>query len=200
MRRSILSVVAMFLAFVAGVGVDRLIRDRSGKINVPAPRMEVVERVETPVVPAMPVAVQPKALESRIIYNFDEEKFYPIGTYSFLGATPKEFTEIASFMLDYEVKNGEAFGYIEIYTESGEYHESNAAIFGSVNERRLIFLTGPNPKTGFEYFFDGEFLRKDLDELSGLDQPVLKGMLIKMKDGRKVAERVVSFVIQQYGC
>ena len=197
MRRSLVSVVATLLAFVAGVGVNRLIWAPLEKSISPAPRIEVVERVEPPVVPVPPVPAQPRAPESTIIYDFAEEKFFPIGGYSLLGTAPKEFTEVASFVIDY---SGEDTPYISVFTKAGDDFEENVAIFGSVNERGVILVTGPNAKTGFQYFFDGKFLRKDLDQINGSDVAVLRGTLMKLKDGKKVAERVVSFGIQYDGC
>lgn len=200
MRRSILSVVATLLAFVAGVGVNRLLWAPFEKSAVTPPTIKIVEPVKAPVLVAQ-VPAQASRPESRILYNFREEKFYPIGSYSFLGATPKEFTEVASFVIDYsDVQDGEEVGYMSVYTKDGEDFDETVATFGSVTERRVIFVTGPNSKTGFEYFFDGQFNSKDLNEMSGLDEVVLRGTLIKMKDGKKVAERVVSFRIQQHEC
>jgi hypothetical protein len=202
MKRIILGVAVLLITFGFGIGVDRLIwlRSEVSTPTVKAVPAAIVRPVADLAPVVMPVPTVPASPESRIILDYVEGTFYPDGTYSFIGATPKEFTEVASFVLDYEIKDEQKFGYIDVSTKSGEYHESNVAIFGIVNERRLIFLTGPNAKTRFEYFFDGEFLRKDLEEVSGLNKAVLKGTLIKMKDGRKVAERVVSFVIEQHGC
>ena len=201
MKRSILSVVATLLAFLSGVGVNELLWGRSETASAPRIEAVVAEPVKAVAVPVPPAPVQPSAPESKIIYDFEEEAFYPIGTYSFVGATPKEFAEFNSFILDYsQFVDNRPVGYINVYTKDGENYDDNLAIFGSVNKRRVIFVTAPNSKTGFEYFFDGEFLRKDFDEVSGLNTAVLRGTLIKMKHGHKVAERVVSFGIEQHGC
>lgn len=199
MKRIILGVAVMLVAFALGVGVNRLLWPRSAT-NIPRPetaQVEIIKLAEP--VPALPAL--PSTPESRIILDYNDVTFYPNGGYSFLGATPKEFLEIDSFVLEYsEFVDDQPVGFINLYTKDGDDYESNVAIFGSVNERRLIFLTAPNAEKGFEYFFDGEFIRRDFDEVNGLEKAVLRGTLIKMQHGKKVAERIVSFRIEHRGC
>ena len=201
MRRSILSVVATLLAFLAGVGVNRLIWDRSEKSPPPVPQIKAVATGATVAEPVVPVITPVETLqEGRIILAYNEEKFSPDGSYYIIGKTPKEFAEFEGFAIGYYEENtGAGVGDISVITKAGETYENVPAIFGFVTERRVVFLTSPHLKTDIEYLFDGEFIGDDLDALVS-DKAVLRGTLTKRRLGRKLAEHVVSFRIELHEC
>lgn len=202
MKPIIFGVAAMLITFALGVGVDRLTWARS---KVSAPIVEVVPVVQ-PVAELMPVVTPAPSLpvnqENRIILDYDEETFYPNGTYHILGSRPKEFAEFFSFETDYsDYSNDHPVGYISVNTKSGggTFH-SHSAVFGLITERRVFFITSPDPRTDFEYLFDGQFIRSDFSVVSDKDKAVVRGTLTKMKHGKKIAERVLSFRMVQHGC
>ena len=198
MKRIIIGVVVLLITFGFGVGVDRLIWARS-KVSTPT-----VEAVPAAIVQpvAEPVATVRSNPESKIILDYDDEMFYPNGTYSILGPTPKEFAEFYSFETDYShYVHDQPVGYISVNTKAGGgTFDSHSAVFGLITQRRVVFMTGPDPKTEFEYLFDGEFIRSDFDVVANKDKAVVRGTLTKMKRGQKIAERVLSFSMFQHGC
>ena len=200
MKRIILGLAAMLMTFGLGVGMYRLIWVRS---EVSTPTVETVPAaIVEPVAELAPVVTPvPARPESRIILDYDDETFYPNGGYSFLGATPKEFVEVDSFVLEYsEFVDDQLVPAITVITKHGDDYESNVATFGRVNERGVIFFTSPNGLTGFEYFFEGEFIRTDFDKVNGREKAVLRGTFIKLQRGKKVAERIVNFRIERHDC
>jgi hypothetical protein len=52
----------------------------------------------------------------------------------------------------------------------------------------------------FDYGFDGKFLKTGVLSDAGRNEPVLKGKLIKSKQGVKIAECEVRFRIEYLGC
>jgi hypothetical protein len=204
MKRIILGVAVLLITFGFGVGVDRLIWAHS---EVSTPTVEAVPAaIVNPVaelVPVVtPVATVPSSPESKIILDYDDKTFYPNGTYYILGPRPKEFAEFYSFETDYSgFVNDQPVGYISINTEAGGgIFDSHSALFGFINPRRIVFVTSPDPKTEFEYLFDGEFIRSDFAVVANKDKAVVRGTLTKMKRGQKIAERVLNFRMAQHGC
>jgi len=202
MKRVIPGVAALLVTFALGIGVDRLTWARS-EVSTPiveaAPIVQPVADIERVVTPS---PILPDTHENRIILDYDEETFYPNGTYHILGSTPKEFTEFFSFETDYsEYSNDHPVGYISVSTKSGggTFH-SHSAVFGLITERRVFFITSPDPRTDFEYLFDGQFIRSDFSAVANKDKAVVRGTLTKMKHGNKIAERVLSFRMVQHGC
>ena len=203
MKRIIPGVAAMLMTFALGVGVYGLVWTRSETSTATVePVVQDFKLLVESVVPVItPVAEIPNTPESRIILDYNDVTFYPNGGYSFLGTTPKEFAEVDSFLLEYsDIVDDQPVGAISVVTKNGDDFENNVAMFGTVNEGRLTFITAPNSRTGFEYFLDGEFIRKDFDKVNGLKKAVLRGTLMKLRYGKKIAERVVNFRIEQYGC
>jgi hypothetical protein len=96
------------------------------------------------------------------------------------------------------IVDGQLLGSVAVGTmDNGEYDYQNA-IFALVSERR-VFLVTPAFEEGFEYRFDGEFLRPDLWSVNQ-NIAVLRGTLTKTRKGRKVAERVVSLRFEEDQC
>ena len=200
MRRSIVCVVATLLAFLVGVGVNRLIWDRSKTNTPPVPRVETVAAIAPVAEPVVPVMTPVTTLqEGKIIIDYTEDTFFRDGSYYIVGKTPKEFAEFAGFSITYyEDNDGAGAGEISFFTKTGETYENVPAIFGWVTERRVIFLTAPHPNTEIEYRFDGEYVQSDVDAANGT--AVLRGTLTKTDRGRKVAERVIRLRREHHAC
>lgn len=207
MKRIILGVAALLITFAMGVGVEWFVSTRL-RTSTPSiePVVEDFKSVVKPVIPGVPAitpaATLPPLPERKIILGYDDQAFYPNGTYSILGSTPKEFSEFFSFETDYsEYVNDRPVGYISVNTKAGGgSFDSHSAVFGLVTERRVVFITSPDPKTEFEYLFDGNFIRSDFDVVANEDKAVVRGTLTKMKHGQKIAERTLSFRLARHGC
>jgi hypothetical protein len=62
-----------------------------------------------------------------------------------------------------------------------------------------MFFASQRLDTHFEYRFEGEFLGNPA-RLTDTGKAAVRGTLTKMRDGHKVAERVVSFDVRYLGC
>ena len=206
MKRVILRVVTMLLAFVVGVAAYWLILRRAVnntttppcKVEVVSPEA-VVQRLAsiTPVAPVAPVpAATPKP---HFILDYDPETFYPYGLFYLIEPKPKEFASFESLELalygDYTDP-----GYIRIFTQGTNYSDEASAVFALVTKKRLVFATSQTRESHVEYRFEGEFLRTNFDSVTGKNTPVLRGVLTRSKDGRKLAEATVSFRFEYLGC
>jgi hypothetical protein len=134
-----------------------------------------------------------------IILDYSD-KFCPDGGYLLLGKKPKQFREFRYLYLEtYLGKDGHLTGSAVIGSNAEQGHVYQSAVFLMVTEKRLVLVTEPNA-LGFEYRFDGEFLRGGMvgDTVEG--KAVLPGRLTKSQNGRRIAESVVKFLIEQHSC
>ncbi|HEU4506746.1 MAG TPA: hypothetical protein VFR78_00815 [Pyrinomonadaceae bacterium] len=214
MKRILRGVPAMVLTFAVGVGISLLFwvdfEVHSPAVEtVPAAMVQpatvpaaIVRPVAEPVSEVTEATTAPITPQSMIILDYDDQMFYPNGTYHILGSTPKEFAEFYSFETDYgEWVNDRPVGYIAVNTKAGGgIFDRHDVVFGLITERRVVFLTSPDPKTEFEYLFDGQFIRSDFDVVANKDKAVVRGTLTKWRRGEKIAERVLSFSMVQHGC
>ena len=197
MKRMILRVVVMLLTFALGIGVEWLILRRAVN-NTPLCKVEAASPAPLvqPVIAATPVAPLPVATPTpHFIVDYDPEMFNAYGMYFIMGPKPKEFANFENF---------EAFFGDDAYINVITSHEDNntditSAVFALATERRLFFVTEPN-HSGVEYRFDGEFLRTDFMSVAGKNKAVLRGVLTRSKNGRKLVERTVSFRMEYSGC
>jgi len=114
---------------------------------------------------------------------------------------PSEFADFYSIELDLTGAEPSYNGYISVNTTSApDRYDAARATFALVTERRIFFVTSPTRESEVEYRFDGEFLTKDLSSVESKDKVALRGTLTKTKNGRKVAECVVSFRVEHLGC
>ena len=81
-----------------------------------------------------------------------------------------------------------------------ENYDEAPATFAFVTERRVFFVTSPLATKHFEYRFDGEFVRKDFDNVAGTNKAVLRGTLTKTRNGRTVAQHEFTFRMEFEGC
>lgn len=204
MKRLILHLAALVSAFAFGVGLDRVMSAPSRtpvpkpvSVPVSVPIAEPLQTIITPAVAPQPIATPP----SQMIFDYDPNKFFPEGGYVIKGRPPKEFVEFQSIGIWLnEIVDGQPSGSVAVFTSTtNDNQDYKTALFGLVTERRVFFVT-PTFEGGFEYRFDGEFLRRDVASAANTNKAVLKGTLTKTKKGRKVAEAVVSFLLEHDGC
>jgi hypothetical protein len=204
-KRFILYIAAPLLTFLLGEGIDRVIWQRPMK-DVPAvsvapatPNLEPHQEV-IPVVAAA-AAPEPAATPAPVlILDFPREKFMPYAAYFIMGRTPKEFADFNSLELGMPHDGDVSDAYIRVYETANDVWESYDASFALVTEQKLFFVTSKGSNSEFEYRFDGEFVRTDFEVVAGKNKAVLRGTLTKTKDGRRVAEHVVSFRMEHIGC
>ena len=198
MKRLLLQFPITILAFLLGVGLDRLL----SKPAVPTPvPQRVVVSIPKPIAAPAPIAAATPSM-TFVVFDYDSQKFYPDGDYVLVGQKPKELEEFVSFYIGLNSDvDGQLTGNVGVSALIGDddEYESQTAVYGLITDQRVFFVT-PMFRTGFEYRFDGEFLRRDLLSAGNTNKAVLKGKLTKTKNGRKVAERIVSFRLELHGC
>lgn len=205
MKRMVLNVAVMLLAFGFGALCAR-ISLWPAEEHAPPQHLEAAVATESnPDVAVIPEALSPTEPMASptpiLILDYDPKKFALSGYFEILGPAQKEFE---NFTIEMELFEGEGGGPVG-YLSAGSYLEGNYHVdvttFGFVTERRLFFITPLNPDSQVEYRFDGEFLRTDFYSVADTNQAVLRGRLTKIKNGRKITERVVSFrMYELHGC
>lgn len=201
MRRIVLWVAAILITFTIGVGADRLWWHflaapptvEAAPVDVAVPEREIVY-VQAPAPPTPP----PAPPKPNFILDYDghylEAGFYP------MGPVPKEFADFESLSIWLNPGPNEEYqGEIYVRTHRAEYNGS-LTMFALVTNRRVFFATSKLEHKDFEYRFDGEFLRKDWDAVSGKKIAVLRGTLTKTKNGRTVAQHEFTFRMEHEGC
>jgi hypothetical protein len=190
MKKRLFSVLIGLLAFTAGTTLSWV----TGWFGADStPKVAEVTQVETvqlpipPPPPPIPVTSTPKAIE---ILDYDVEKFSPEGTYELSGKKPKGLEEFSYF----SIYPGDTTATpVTMGVLKAEYeYVANNTVFALVTSKRIVFVTEPF-ENGFEYRFEGQFLRGKLL----MDYPegtvVLQGTLTKSRNGRTVAEATVKF-------
>ena len=207
MRRFISYGLVMFFTFAFGFGVDRLSHYRRGHevarvAQVPPAEQNVIPVPITSAMPDAPTRAESGAsLNPTLILDYDRKQIVRYGMFFIYGRKPREFADFDAIELDLAGAEWPYGGYISINTFSAPYsYDSAMATFAFVTERRLFFVTTPTHELGVEYWFDGEFLTRDLYSMYGKHKAALRGTLTKTKNGRKIAERVISFRVEHFGC
>ena len=206
MRRFISSALVMLLTFAFGFWVDRLSQYGPGHEVVPVAQLTPFEQNVIPVaasaMPAPPIVTAPGASPNpTLILNYDRKEIVRYGMFFIYGGKPREFADFDSIELDLAGAEWPHGGYIAINTLSApDIYDSATATFVFATERRLFFVTSPTHESGVEYWFDGEFLTGDLYSMYGKHKPALRGTLTKTKNGRRIAEHVISFRVEHFGC
>jgi len=202
MKRMILRVGVMLLTFVSGFVIAQII----SSLTVPVPPPNPTQAVLIAPPPPPHVALAPKLEQTAdpiLMLDYDEEKIDRWGYFYILGSTPKEFADFDSIAIGLtSPMHGDigSRGFISVETRSGETRDLAHANLVYATERRLFFATSPAERSGIEYWFDGEFLRNDFDAVAGKHKAVLRGTFTKVKDGKKLAQRTVSFRMEHMGC
>jgi hypothetical protein len=196
MKVLVVRVVIMLITFALGVGVQQLIVRQT----TATPRAVAVENGKPQVeltTPAIPIAtVNPRTTPTPPIFDHHTDgAFVPDGEYTIIGRKPTQFADLGVLNLSSFPQSG-----YEGWIGTNNDHESQAVTFGVLTQNRLFFVSLQPSDSGFEYRFDGEFIRTDFDSVSGKNKPVLRGTLTKFKDGQKVASTEVSFQFERLGC
>jgi hypothetical protein len=202
MKRLILPFTAAILTFGLGFAVDRILISRSYEAPVQEtvkvePVTANIPEIKTPIATSSVPAADPM---SHGIFDFDPKKFDPMGAYYLMGNKPKEFSEFESIEIWSEEIESKLSVSVVIHTDANSSYETHYAVFSWITPHRLIFVTSPQSDAGFEYRFDGEFLRTNLASFAGKNKAVLRGTLTKVKNSRKVSQRVFSFMVEYYDC
>lgn len=197
MKRLILRFAVAMLTFALGFVIDRILVSRSHEVPIQQPVK--VEPAPTTLVDATP-AVLASSLPNpsptpHQIFDFDSAKFDPSGVYYILGSKPKEFHDFEYIAIWTEKVEGNLSGGVYFQNDISDEYDVQTAAFSLITPRRLIFVTSPHAGEEVVYRFDGEFLHRNPASVTNTSKAVLRGTLTKTVNGRKVAERVVSFWI-----
>ena len=186
MKRTIVRLLVALIAFTAGLTLSRII----GLFNPgETPRVGEVKPVAEVQLalppPPPPVPIPFEAEKQTQILDYDVKRFSPEGTYEISGKLPKGFENFSYIAIYPEESLAVSVGLLKS-AEDYEYTDQDA-VFALVTQKRLVLVT-PRFEDGFEYRFDGQFLRNKIL----LDYPegtvVLQGTLTKSRDGKTVAE------------
>ena len=195
MMRTILRLTVAILTFGFGLVVDRVLISRN--YEAPVQQSVEVEPITPSMVQAIPVVTTPSPPQAtptpNQIFDFNPTKFNPSGVYSILGSKPKEFQDFEYVEIWVEETEGNLSGGVYFQNHVSDTYDPQIAAFSAVTNRRFVFITSPR-KDGLVYWFDGEFLHRNPSSVAN-KKAVLRGTLTKSINGRKVAERVVSFWI-----
>jgi hypothetical protein len=202
MKRLILRITVMLIAFAIGFGMNQII----SSLTVPSPPSNPTPTILIAPPPPPHVPVAPKlarAADPILILDYDEEKIDRWGYFYILGSTPKEFADFDSMAIGLTgPMHGDigSRGFISVEIRSGKTTDVAHANIVYATEQRLFFATSPAEQSGVEYWFDGAFLRNDFEAVAGKNKAVLRGTFTKVKDGKKIAQRTVSFRMEHMGC
>ena len=186
MKRLILRLMVAIVAFGFGLLTYRVFIARQPDEPLKVQEPEVKVEVRYVYVPAPTPSPEP----APAFHDYDVEKFDPSGIYRIVGPTPKILDD---------------FSLLELWRPAGASIHSRGknqkAIFALVTQRRVFIVTDTGIEGDFGYRFDGQFLYKNLEAFAGKRKPVLRGILTKTKNGKAVAESLVSFWLEQHwGC
>lgn len=201
MTRLILRLMTAMLTFGFGVALERFfISPKPAEVS----KVQTAERCDPSRSEVRTIFVPPPPAPSpspHVIFDYDPLKFDPYGDYYIEGKTPKELAEFRSLSISWYQEDGKLRGHVSLQTRANNTYELHASTFALVTKRRLLIVTHPSSINGFEYRFDGEFLHQDLNKFANKSRGVLRGTLTKVKDGRKLAERVITLRVEQHeGC
>lgn len=132
--------------------------------------------------------------------DYNPKEFSPRGDYFILGKKPKNFREFDVFELAVDEIDGKAYGNALFVTDSNGMHNHHYTVSGRVTKKQLTFIATPVLEEDFEYRFNGHFLKDKWVYTAKKNQAVVKGKLIKLKNGIKIAESEVRFRIEYLGC
>jgi hypothetical protein len=182
--------------------LDRLITSRHQVDNPPQITTVPISFIalEPPPPPLPPPAITSKP-SSILIFDYDARRLNPDAVYTFLNGNPKGFGKHDYIYIEISRKieaienttDHVAFG-----ISKADGFEALPASFALVTNSRVFFATGKT-SDGFEYRFDGQFLRSGNIAVA-LGKNVLKGKLTKTKNGRTVKEWTVKLGIAEDAC
>ena len=196
MKRLILRFTVAILAFGFGLAINHVVVSRVQKPRTVWKLEPVVAQPVAACPAATPIPLPAATPAQYLIFDYDPVKFNPRGTYVPLTPLPDEFAEFDLFEIASDEFAGKGTGSAIVQIRTSDFQN---ATFMLVTERRLFFFASQRFDKGFEYRFEGEFLGNPA-RLTDTGKAAVRGTLTKMRDGHKVAERVVSFDVKYLGC
>lgn len=200
-KTHIFRLAAGLAAFAVAVVVFSTFDFLRTQIFAPRPGKAVVESVSE-FAPA-PLTVEIKEPAKRVdpvIVKESESDFDASGEYYFSGDTPKGFADFEYLEIiarDYETASEEFTGGIPIVPKGLVQTKSKHKFARiSIGGKQIAFET--EKAGGVSYRFTGQF-RGEESCLTGEETFDLKGRLMKMKNGKKIAETNAEFVVS-CGC
>jgi hypothetical protein len=183
------------LTFSVGIGTDLLLASKPKPIEktsqIPISEPMGFIPVTAPSLPAIPIPETPK-----IICDYDPTKFDPTASLYVLSQKPKTFGDNDLFLEIFALAD-DPVARVEIVNLGG--NETPPTEFALITDRRFFFVTRQT-SDGFEYRFDGEFLRRGVLYEAPEGKAVLKGTLTKSRNGRTVTEWALKFGVVYDGC
>lgn len=198
MKRLVLHLMVAIGTFTGGMVVDKILAARPQVVL--SPQIQEVH----PVAPMLFDVSLPLSIPTptpNLILDYEPERFAPRGDYFIIGSKPKEFREFDCLELAMDEIHGQPRGNVLVQTYSNGQYESQAIVFALITDHQLyVKTTSRSEEEGFDYTFDGEFLRGGVVSDAAPGKAVLRGKLTKLKQGRKVAECQVKFRVEYLGC
>jgi hypothetical protein len=194
MKRLIIHLVIGLVTFFIGVAISKSTANRhvtfTPKVREVAPATLKVSEPPEQFNITLPAP--------NLIFDYNPKEFNPRGDYFIVGRKPKGFREFDC--LELAVDHERASGVVMIQSYENQTYNARYAVSGLVTNKRLTFVVTPVSEDGFEYGFDGYFLRGGVLSDAGKNRAVLKGRLSKSKGGVRIAEDEVKFRIEYLGC
>lgn len=138
--------------------------------------------------------------ESKVVWDYDPDRFNPRGDYYILGPKPKAFQEFDALELAVYPNDGKAVGQVMIQVVVNQTYEAQYAVSGLVTEHGMSFATTAPSDNQYDYTFDGHFLKTGVLSSAHKYEAVLKGRITKSKNGIRVAEATIRFRVEYLGC
>ena len=195
MRSVLLCLLTPLLTFSLGVGFDRVIS---------SPPMPVIP-VSCPQVPPVFVPLSKKAriempippVPTTTLILDNPTKIMGDMGFGIIGPKPRGFPYFDFIELTLSVEG--LPDSVSVYESTSDTIYQYDANFALITNRKLFFVTSQTD-SGFEYRFDGEFVRTDFEKISNKNKVALRGTLTKTKDGQTVAESFVNLDMGYMSC
>jgi hypothetical protein len=199
MKYSIIKVIFALATFSIGVGFVAIFT--ANREIEPIYCTQVGKASFVPLnLPSPPETTNIAQRADEFFLDYNPKEFMPRGDYFILGKKPKDFREFDVFELAVDEIDGKASGSALFVTDSNGMQNSYYTVSGRVTKKQLTFIAMPKSEEDFEYRFNGHFLKDKWVYTAKKNQAVVKGKLIKLKNGIKIAESPVKFRIEYLGC
>ena len=197
MKRLITYLLISVITFFVGVTIGALFK-RQGPRQVQ--NAHAVESMTVAINKPTPDVANISTPESKIVWDYDVDRFNPRGVYFILGDKPKRFPEFDCLELAVYPNQEKAEGRVTIQIIVNHTYEEQYAVSALVTEHGLSFSTISRTDIQCDYAFDGYFLRTGVLSTAGKHEAVLEGRLTKSKNGVRLAGAKVRFRVEYLGC
>ena len=195
MRSVLLCLLTPLLTFSLGVGFDRVISSPPMQVApVSCPQVTPVfvplskkARIEMPI-PPVPTTT--------LILDNPTKIMGDMG-FGIIGPKPRGFPYFD--VIELTLSGAGLPDSVSVYESTSDTIYQYDANFALITNRKLFFVTSQTD-SGFEYRFDGEFVRTDFEKISNKNKVALRGTLTKTKDGQTVAESFVNLDMGYMSC